>query len=88
MATKVQTGEKQQQDWVAYLFLLPWLIGFLWFTLGPALASLLPELRAALEATVLDGLSTAEAARSVDEEWQHVADRTRTTGRRDTHPES
>ena len=40
MATKVQTGEKQQQDWVAYLFLLPWLIGFLWFTLGPALASL------------------------------------------------
>lgn len=31
--------------------------------LGPALASLSPELRAALEATVLDGLSTAEAAR-------------------------
>jgi RNA polymerase sigma-70 factor (ECF subfamily) len=31
--------------------------------LGPALASLSPELRAALEATVLDGLTTAEAAR-------------------------
>ena len=31
--------------------------------LGPALASLAPELRAALEATVLDGLTTAEAAR-------------------------
>jgi RNA polymerase sigma-70 factor, ECF subfamily len=31
--------------------------------LGPALASLPPELRAALEATVLDGLTTAEAAR-------------------------
>jgi RNA polymerase sigma-70 factor, ECF subfamily len=30
--------------------------------LGPALASLSPELRAALEATVLDGLTTAEAA--------------------------
>lgn len=30
--------------------------------LGPALASLSPELRAAVEATVLDGLSTAEAA--------------------------
>jgi RNA polymerase sigma-70 factor (ECF subfamily) len=30
--------------------------------LGPALASLSPELRAALEATVLDGLSYAEAA--------------------------
>jgi RNA polymerase sigma-70 factor (ECF subfamily) len=31
--------------------------------LGPALASLPPELRAALEATVLDGLTTTEAAR-------------------------
>jgi RNA polymerase sigma-70 factor (ECF subfamily) len=31
--------------------------------LGPALASLSPEFRAALEATVLDGLTTAEAAR-------------------------
>jgi RNA polymerase sigma-70 factor, ECF subfamily len=31
--------------------------------LAPALASLSPELRAALEATVLDGLTTAEAAR-------------------------
>ena len=31
--------------------------------LGPALASLPPDLRAALEATVLDGLTTAEAAR-------------------------
>jgi RNA polymerase sigma-70 factor (ECF subfamily) len=30
--------------------------------LGPALASLSPELRAALEATVLDGLTNAEAA--------------------------
>ncbi len=30
--------------------------------LAPALASLSPELRAAIEATVLDGLSTAEAA--------------------------
>jgi RNA polymerase sigma-70 factor (ECF subfamily) len=30
--------------------------------LAPALASLSPELRAALEATVLDGLTTAEAA--------------------------
>lgn len=30
--------------------------------LGPALAALSPELRAAIEATVLDGLSTAEAA--------------------------
>jgi RNA polymerase sigma-70 factor (ECF subfamily) len=31
--------------------------------LAPALASLSPELRAALQATVLDGLTTAEAAR-------------------------
>jgi RNA polymerase sigma-70 factor (ECF subfamily) len=31
--------------------------------LGPALASLSPELRAAIEATVLDGLTIAEAAR-------------------------
>lgn len=30
--------------------------------LGPALAALSPELRAAIEATVLDGLTTAEAA--------------------------
>jgi RNA polymerase sigma-70 factor, ECF subfamily len=30
--------------------------------LGPALAALSPELRAAIEATVLDGLSTADAA--------------------------
>lgn len=38
------------------------LVGIEHGRLGPALASLSPELRAALEATVLDGLSTAEAA--------------------------
>ena len=39
------------------------LVGFEHGRLAPALASLSPELRAALEATVLDGLTTAEAAR-------------------------
>jgi RNA polymerase sigma-70 factor, ECF subfamily len=38
------------------------LVGIEHGRLGPALASLSPELRAAIEATVLDGLSTAEAA--------------------------
>lgn len=38
------------------------LIGIEHGRLGPALASLSPEFRAAIEATVLDGLSTAEAA--------------------------
>jgi RNA polymerase sigma-70 factor (ECF subfamily) len=38
------------------------LVGIEHGRLGPALASLSPEFRAAIEATVLDGLSTAEAA--------------------------
>jgi RNA polymerase sigma-70 factor (ECF subfamily) len=38
------------------------LVGIEHGRLGPALASLSPELRGAIEATVLDGLSTAEAA--------------------------
>lgn len=38
------------------------LVGIEHGRLGPALASLSPELRAAIGATVLDGLSTAEAA--------------------------
>jgi len=38
------------------------LVGIEHGRLGPALASLSPELRAAIEATVLDGLNTAEAA--------------------------
>jgi RNA polymerase sigma-70 factor (ECF subfamily) len=39
------------------------LVGAEYGRLGPALASLPPELRAALEATVLDGLTNTEAAR-------------------------
>ena len=38
------------------------LVGMEHGRLGPALASLSPELRSAIEATVLDGLSTVEAA--------------------------
>ncbi len=38
------------------------LVGIEHGRLGPALACISPELRAAIEATVLDGLSTAEAA--------------------------
>ena len=38
------------------------LVGIEHGRLGPALASLSPELRSAIEATALDGLSTAEAA--------------------------
>lgn len=37
MAASAATGKRQ---WAAYLFLAPWLIGFLGFTLGPMLASL------------------------------------------------
>ena len=39
------------------------LLGIEYGHLGDALGRLAPELRAALQATVLDGLSTAEAAR-------------------------
>ena len=39
------------------------LLGVEYGRLGPALTRLSPELRAAIQATVLDGLSTAEAAR-------------------------
>jgi RNA polymerase sigma-70 factor (ECF subfamily) len=38
------------------------LVGIEHGRLGPALAALSPELRAAIEATVIDGLSCAEAA--------------------------
>ena len=38
------------------------LVGIEHGRLGPALAELSPELRAAIEATVLDGLTCAEAA--------------------------
>jgi RNA polymerase sigma-70 factor (ECF subfamily) len=39
------------------------LLGIEYGRLGPALTQLSPELRAAIQATVLDGLSMAEAAR-------------------------
>jgi RNA polymerase sigma-70 factor (ECF subfamily) len=39
------------------------LLGVEYGRLGPALTQLAPELRAAIQATVLDGLTTAEAAR-------------------------
>ena len=39
-ATLDQKQDKTQQDWVAYLFLLPWIAGFVLFTAGPALMSL------------------------------------------------
>jgi len=33
-------GFREKETWVAYLFLLPWLFGFLVLTLGPMLFSL------------------------------------------------
>jgi multiple sugar transport system permease protein len=33
-------GFREKETWIAYLFLLPWLLGFLIFTLGPMLFSL------------------------------------------------
>ena len=33
-------GFRERETWVAYMFLLPWLFGFLVFTLGPMLFSL------------------------------------------------
>ena len=78
-------GFPEQETWVAYLFLCPWLFGFIVFTLGPMLFSLYYsftnyglEQIAGLEPTKTVGLDNYQPTprrpegRSVAEEHLHL----------------